>query len=143
MVRALSRPFSPVSAFYLFTNHDIFSGSGKWLGSDDNRGVDGGPLKVALKATDELPEISALLERKDGDLVGLKMARASIPHPAKDRGEDAWFTCNGDTICSLGVSDGVGEWAKDGIDAGKLARGLMKGAHVTAVNLEEAKVTNH
>ena len=55
----------------------------------------------------------------------------------QQRGEDAYFLCNGDSICSLGVSDGVGEWARDGIDSGEFARGLMRGAKRRAVDTED------
>lgn len=116
---------------------------GAWLGHDDATGVAGGPLNMVIKSTEELPEMQKVrtMTRAQEQPLGLRMERASIPHPAKDRGEDAYFLCNGDSICSLGVSDGVGEWARDGIDSGAFARALMKGAQQEAVVAEEACVT--
>lgn len=45
-------------------------------------------------------------------------------NPAKPRGEDAHFICKHRS--TIGVADGVGGWAKKGIDSGIYARKLMK-----------------
>ncbi|KAL0359589.1 UNVERIFIED_CONTAM: putative protein phosphatase 2C 55 [Sesamum angustifolium] len=59
--------------------------------------------------------------------VFLKMSAASIyipkDNPEKPRGEDAHFISMEDQ--TIGVADGVGGWAKVGIDSGEYARQLM------------------
>ena len=70
--------------------------------------------------------------------LGLRMAHASIAHPAKEQGQDAYFMWPGNAVCALGVSDGVGEWAKDGVDAAAFSHALMKGAQTEAVQADEA-----
>ncbi|XP_057778317.1 probable protein phosphatase 2C 55 [Salvia miltiorrhiza] len=47
-------------------------------------------------------------------------------NPAKPDGEDAHFFCRKAQV--IGVADGVGGWAKKGIDAGEYARELMRNA---------------
>ncbi|ONI12319.1 hypothetical protein PRUPE_4G157000 [Prunus persica] len=47
-------------------------------------------------------------------------------NPNKPLGEDAHFMCQDSQI--IGVADGVGGWAKIGVDAGEYARGLMNNA---------------
>ncbi|KAH0986467.1 hypothetical protein GBA52_013644 [Prunus armeniaca] len=47
-------------------------------------------------------------------------------NPTKPLGEDAHFMCQDSQI--IGVADGVGGWAKIGVDAGDYARGLMNNA---------------
>ncbi|THU65749.1 hypothetical protein C4D60_Mb05t06920 [Musa balbisiana] len=58
----------------------------------------------------------------------LKMKAGSyyIPHTRKLKGEDAHFICEHEQV--VGVADGVGGWAKLGIDAGEYARELMSRA---------------
>ncbi|CAD5170492.1 unnamed protein product [Musa acuminata subsp. malaccensis] len=58
----------------------------------------------------------------------LKMKAGSyyIPHMRKLKGEDAHFICEHEQV--VGVADGVGGWAKLGIDAGEYARELMSRA---------------
>jgi len=115
---------------------------GQWLGDNDTdpANTGGGPSKVSLCASKEPPQMQLIREATSiGQSVGWRLARAHIPHPAKERGEDAWFTCNGDSFCSAGVSDGVGEWARDGIDSGLFARGLMQGSQHKAVTAESAE----
>eukprot|EP00249_Psilotum_nudum_P022481 c28532_g1_i3 orf=383-1780(+) len=48
-----------------------------------------------------------------------------LPHPEKEitGGEDAYFICADQQ--AVGVADGVGGWAMEGIDAGQYARELM------------------
>ncbi|TYZ63339.1 hypothetical protein PybrP1_012878 [[Pythium] brassicae (nom. inval.)] len=50
-----------------------------------------------------------------------------LPHPQKRStgGEDAWFI-RGNTV---GVADGVGGWARKGVDSGEYSRTLMSSAH--------------
>ncbi|XP_020548973.1 probable protein phosphatase 2C 55 [Sesamum indicum] len=59
--------------------------------------------------------------------VFLKMSAASIyipkDNPKKPRGEDAHFISTEEQ--TIGVADGVGGWAKFGIDGGEYARQLM------------------
>ncbi|KAI3472243.1 hypothetical protein Pfo_029731 [Paulownia fortunei] len=47
-------------------------------------------------------------------------------NPSKPRGEDAHFFCEEAQV--IGVADGVGGWARKGIDAGEYARELMRNA---------------
>ncbi|KAK6124720.1 hypothetical protein DH2020_041538 [Rehmannia glutinosa] len=47
-------------------------------------------------------------------------------NPSKPRGEDAHFISEVPQV--IGVADGVGGWAKKGIDAGEYARELMRNA---------------
>ena len=47
-------------------------------------------------------------------------------------GEDAHFVCSTEQI--IGVADGVGGWAKKGIDSGKYARQLMLNSVEAIVN---------
>jgi hypothetical protein len=53
-----------------------------------------------------------------------------IPHPDKVEtgGEDALFA----TPQAVGIADGVGGWAKQGIDAGEVSRALMASADALA-----------
>ncbi|KAK4412897.1 putative protein phosphatase 2C 55 [Sesamum alatum] len=64
---------------------------------------------------------------KNSGTVFLKMSAASIyipkDNPEKPRGEDAHFICTEEQ--TIGVADGVGGWAKAGIDGGEYARQLM------------------
>ena len=75
-------------------------------------------------------------------------AAAMIPHPAKQEkgGEDAYFIHNGEGSSTLGIADGVGGWASQGVDAGIYARQLCascfdylskNGATPTPVLLDE------
>jgi serine/threonine protein phosphatase PrpC len=48
----------------------------------------------------------------------------NLGHPDKPRSEDSYFT----SARAIGVSDGVGAWADEGIDAGAYARELMSAA---------------
>ncbi|XP_019070846.2 probable protein phosphatase 2C 80 [Solanum lycopersicum] len=49
-------------------------------------------------------------------------------NPAKPLGEDASFICLNKQV--IGVADGVGGWAKKGIDSGMYSRELMKNAEL-------------
>ncbi|KAF0688259.1 Aste57867_20129 [Aphanomyces stellatus] len=53
----------------------------------------------------------------------------SIPHPEKKRGEDAAFC----TPTAVGVADGVGGWARKGIDSGAYSRMLMESCEASAL----------
>lgn len=56
----------------------------------------------------------------------MKAGSYYIPHMRKLKGEDAHFICEHEQV--VGVADGVGGWAKLGIDAGEYARELMSRA---------------
>eukprot|EP00741_Cyanophora_paradoxa_P019185 tig00021123_g18521.t2 len=58
-----------------------------------------------------------------------------IPHPEKAYrgGEDAFFIC--DDTSAVGVADGVGGWATQGIDPGLFSRQLMQGCEEAIVKL--------
>ena len=49
----------------------------------------------------------------------------TVPHPQKEKGEDAYFIANTET--SAGVADGVGGWSEFGIDSGAFAREVRGG----------------
>lgn len=57
-----------------------------------------------------------------------------LPHPQKKStgGEDAWFICSN----TVGVADGVGGWARKGIDSGEYSRTLMNAAHAALGQLK-------
>jgi serine/threonine protein phosphatase PrpC len=60
----------------------------------------------------------------------LATAWSSIPHPDKvsTGGEDALFAASH----AVGIADGVGGWASQGIDAGQISRALMAAAEAIA-----------
>ncbi|KAJ7948762.1 Protein phosphatase 2C family protein [Quillaja saponaria] len=66
----------------------------------------------------------------------LKMVAGSFylpkDNPKKPQGEDAHFICLEKQ--TLGVADGVGGWAKKGIDGGEYARQLMKNSLIAVQN---------
>ncbi|TMW56891.1 hypothetical protein Poli38472_002816 [Pythium oligandrum] len=67
-------------------------------------------------------------------LLRLVSGACELPHPQKRAtgGEDAWFICS-DTV---GVADGVGGWARKGVDSGEYSRTLMNSAHSALVKLK-------
>ncbi|KAJ6846920.1 putative protein phosphatase 2C 55 [Iris pallida] len=69
----------------------------------------------------------AVSEQKSPGDITLKLLSGSfyLPHPDKvaTGGEDAHFICTEEQ--AIGVADGVGGWADQGIDAGEYARQLM------------------
>ncbi|PHT56120.1 hypothetical protein CQW23_04606 [Capsicum baccatum] len=82
----------------------------------------------SFKKVDDLFKINTRLEFSDNILPAcLKMVAASIylpkENPTKPLGEDAHFIH--ELYQTIGVADGVGGWAKEGIDAGMYARELM------------------
>ncbi|KAH0986468.1 hypothetical protein GBA52_013645 [Prunus armeniaca] len=54
-------------------------------------------------------------------------------NPKKPLGEDAHFISH--FAQTIGVADGVGGWARKGIDAGEYARGIMNHAKETATHM--------
>ncbi|KUF75964.1 protein phosphatase 2C 80 [Phytophthora nicotianae] len=68
-------------------------------------------------------------ERKVRPALRLESGACGLPHPQKRAtgGEDAWFI-SGNTV---GVADGVGGWARKGIDSGEYSRTLMNSAKRT------------
>ncbi|KAF4042515.1 Stage II sporulation protein E (SpoIIE) [Phytophthora infestans] len=69
------------------------------------------------------------VERKVRPALRLESGACGLPHPQKRAtgGEDAWFI-SGNTV---GVADGVGGWARKGIDSGEYSRTLMNSAKRT------------
>ncbi|CAH0475012.1 unnamed protein product [Peronospora belbahrii] len=65
----------------------------------------------------------------------LKSGVCGLPHPQKRAtgGEDAWFI-SGNTV---GVADGVGGWARKGIDSGEYSRALMNSAKRTVTTADK------
>ncbi|XP_021815695.1 probable protein phosphatase 2C 55 [Prunus avium] len=59
-------------------------------------------------------------------------------NPEKPLGEDAHFVSH--DAQTVGVADGVGSWARKGIDAGEYARGLMNHAKQAATNMSAVGV---
>lgn len=72
-------------------------------------------------------QLGALPAQESAGQATLKLKSGSyyLPHPDKVKtgGEDAHFICEEKQV--LGIADGVGGWAKLGIDAGEYARELM------------------
>ncbi|CAI5730644.1 unnamed protein product [Peronospora destructor] len=66
------------------------------------------------------------VKRQRRPMLRLQSSACGLTHPQKRAtgGEDAWFI-SGDTV---GVADGVGGWARKGIDSGEYARTLMTSA---------------
>ncbi|CAH0492578.1 unnamed protein product [Peronospora farinosa] len=66
------------------------------------------------------------IQRQRRPTLRLESSACGLPHPQKRAtgGEDAWFI-SGDTV---GVADGVGGWARKGIDSGEYARKLKNSA---------------
>lgn len=64
-----------------------------------------------------------------------RAAAVNIPHPAKVSygGEDAWFV----STCALGVADGVGGWAADGVNPADYSKLLMENARRFLHEMEE------
>ncbi|KAL3662942.1 hypothetical protein V7S43_011888 [Phytophthora oleae] len=69
------------------------------------------------------------VERQVRPALRLESGACGLPHPQKRAtgGEDAWFI-SGNTV---GVADGVGGWARKGIDSGEYSRTLMNSAKLT------------
>ncbi|MCD7465335.1 hypothetical protein HAX54_001052 [Datura stramonium] len=83
-----------------------------------------------------------VLEFSDNKLPCLKMVAASIylpkENPTKPLGEDAHFIH--ELYQTIGVADGVGGWAKQGIDAGIYARELMKNSLIATDSKSKGQV---
>ena len=58
---------------------------------------------------------------------GFNVSVGSMPHPAKRHkgGEDAFFLYNNIYCSAVGVADGVGGWAEQGVDPGIYSRQLL------------------
>lgn len=56
----------------------------------------------------------------------------------KPRGEDAHFMCIEEK--TIGVADGVGGWAKTGVDAGEYSRELMTNSTIAVLNQPKGAV---
>uniref|UniRef100_A0A3Q7HXL2 Protein phosphatase n=1 Tax=Solanum lycopersicum TaxID=4081 RepID=A0A3Q7HXL2_SOLLC len=73
-----------------------------------------------------------VLEFSSNELQCLKIEAGSLylpkDNPKKPLGEDAHFI--DELFKTIGVADGVGGWAKQGIDAGIYSRELMKNSHI-------------
>ena len=87
-------------------------------------------LPSALPLTDTaLRKSFAACSAEPGQLY-LTTAWSSIPHPEKvaTGGEDALFAAS----YAVGIADGVGGWASQGIDAGEISRAVMSAADALA-----------
>ncbi|ETV95557.1 hypothetical protein H310_10999 [Aphanomyces invadans] len=62
----------------------------------------------------------------------------SLPHPEKKQGEDAAFC----TPTTIGVADGVGGWARKGIDSGAYSRMLMASCEASTLTEPKARLTD-
>ncbi|CAL9100668.1 unnamed protein product [Musa acuminata var. zebrina] len=91
--------------------------------------------------------VERLLVYRSHDAVGkrrpLKMKAGScyIPQKTKLTGDDAHFVCEHEQV--VGVADGVGGWAKLGVDAGEYARELMSHAEKAVRASPEGCVDPH
>ncbi|ETV81332.1 hypothetical protein H257_05879 [Aphanomyces astaci] len=61
----------------------------------------------------------------------------SLPHPEKKQGEDSAFC----TPTALGVADGVGGWARKGIDSGAYSRMLMAACESSTLTNPKDRLT--
>ncbi|XP_058185877.1 probable protein phosphatase 2C 55 [Rhododendron vialii] len=81
-------------------------------------------------------------ERIVSSKTNLKMVVGSLYLPKEDklkpRGEDAHFMCIEEK--TIGVADGVGGWAKMGVDAGEYSRELMTNSTIAVLNQPEGAV---
>jgi protein phosphatase PTC7 len=107
---------------------------GRWLGESD-AGGQSGPPEVLLSA--ESRETAPPMAPAYMGRLRLKAGVVCFPHPKKvaegvravsgkslgHAGEDAY--CLMESEGFLGVADGVGQWASNGIDAGVFSRKLM------------------
>eukprot|EP01111_Echinosteliopsis_oligospora_P002447 TRINITY_DN1363_c0_g1_i2.p1 TRINITY_DN1363_c0_g1~~TRINITY_DN1363_c0_g1_i2.p1 ORF type:complete len:378 (-),score=117.18 TRINITY_DN1363_c0_g1_i2:13-1095(-) len=86
----------------------------------------GGMMLMALSIS------SLFTPGKGEDKFRFETGSYCIPHPAKRHkgGEDAHFVSADGTV--LGVADGVGGWAKHGVDPGIYSKALMEGAKLSA-----------
>ncbi|XP_008226582.1 PREDICTED: probable protein phosphatase 2C 55 [Prunus mume] len=95
--------------------------------------------KRKVNKSDQIQELLLQNRRKiHNEKMKLVCGSCYLPkdNPDKPLGEDAHFICHdGRTI---GVADGVGGWAKIGVDAGVYARGLMNNANQTAMDMTQA-----
>ncbi|XP_062170470.1 probable protein phosphatase 2C 80 [Alnus glutinosa] len=74
------------------------------------------------------------LSLHEGSTVKMVCGAFYLPkdNPFSPRGEDAYFVCEEKRV--IGVADGVGGWAKKGVDAGEYARQLMYNAFLAVIN---------
>eukprot|EP00884_Botryococcus_braunii_P015282 jgi/Botrbrau1/2437/Bobra.0395s0058.1 len=76
----------------------------------------------------ELLDHGAQQSLLDAQTLRMVAGGAAIPHPDKGaEGEDAHFVSQ-DGLGAVGIADGVGGWALEGLDAGEYSRRLMKNA---------------
>mmetsp|Transcript_25662 Transcript_25662/g.31122 ORF Transcript_25662/g.31122 Transcript_25662/m.31122 type:complete len:428 (+) Transcript_25662:452-1735(+) len=71
--------------------------------------------------------------------LSLSSSSITIPRKGKRRGEDAHFVA--DNVNTLGVADGVSEWAEEGVDAGQYARDLMYHCKLGTGGIEEKELS--
>ncbi|XP_061365112.1 probable protein phosphatase 2C 80 [Gastrolobium bilobum] len=95
---------------------------------------------IKKRCRDKCDKYAGDREKPKKRLKVLKMAVGKFyypkDNPKKPMGEDAFFICEEQR--TMGVADGVGGWAKKGIDSGEYARELMTQA-VNAVHLQSKK----
>ncbi|KAK9290756.1 hypothetical protein L1049_008932 [Liquidambar formosana] len=91
-----------------------------------------GTLEVSTAVTSGL----ANLHGANSSNKSLKMVSGAFYLPKdnekKPQGEDAHFICSEEH--TIGLADGVGGWAKDGVDAGEYARELMNNSVIAIHN---------
>ncbi|KAJ6816174.1 putative protein phosphatase 2C 80 [Iris pallida] len=96
-------------------------------------------LEEAAPVGQAAPDCSVVPEQRSPGGGDLKLLSGSfyLPHPdkAETGGEDAHFICAEEQ--AIGVADGVGGWADQGIDSGRYARQLMSNS--AAAIREQAK----
>ncbi|KAM3205160.1 putative protein phosphatase 2C 55 [Capsicum annuum] len=99
--------------------------------------------QYSFKKLDDLFKINTRIEFSNNILPCLKMVAASLylpkENPTKPLGEDAHFIH--ELNQTIGVADGVGGWAKEGIDAGIYARELMNNSLI-ATDIEPSGHVN-
>ncbi|KAH7669096.1 Protein-serine/threonine phosphatase protein [Dioscorea alata] len=75
---------------------------------------------------DDITVVKKNKKRKMKRVLKMEAGWSYLPKPKKQRknGDDAMFVC--EELMIAGVADGVGGWAKEGIDPGEYARELME-----------------
>ncbi|PQM39350.1 putative protein phosphatase 2C 55 [Prunus yedoensis var. nudiflora] len=92
---------------------------------------------------DEVQELQDTYKRRKIQNEKMKLVCGSSycpkDNPEKPLGEDAHFISH--FAQTIGVADGVGGWARKGIDAGEYARGIMNHAKETATHMAAVGAT--
>ncbi|KDP30212.1 hypothetical protein JCGZ_16994 [Jatropha curcas] len=98
-----------------------------------------GRLELATEFDTDFVD-NGYFHKKGNKKLNMKAEAFYIPKDNKDRpqGEDSHFICR--EKLTIGVADGVGGWARKGIDAGEYARELMTNSVIALQDEEKGNV---